>query len=431
MLGGNVDRIRKFPANLDSSEMSAVVSASLACYSFAAYVVLVGGAQRPAFAGKSDGHETADHLAPVVLKNNAARGPYCGVQSLYACLTAIGMTTDPARYVSNEFISSVYGSSAAELVKCAESHGATAEVFTHITHSELARCETPMILHMRSNRGGAKYEHWAAFLGFDGNRIRLYDPPGSIRLLPVAAVLANWDGTAVAVSTSPIPSSMLLSARIDALLAVLLFLGLVVLLAQVAQARAQRSVTTGKGVAVVLGLSLVTSVAFHAFSEIGFFQNSFAVAEVARRFHTLDLAEASFADLDQAMGDGETLLIDSRRRVDFEHGTLPGAINIPVDSSLAERGAGLADVSVGQSIIVFCHSSRCGYADEIAQFLLFNGYQDVRIFRDGYVAWRDRRKQSHPPVEGGASTAPVRFNARDRRADQGARRDVGLPAGIQ
>ena len=57
------------------------------------------------------------------LNMNRASGPYCGINSLFLCLDALGIETHPEDYISPEFIGSTKGSSAAELVVAARHFG--------------------------------------------------------------------------------------------------------------------------------------------------------------------------------------------------------------------------------------------------------------------------------------------------------------------
>jgi rhodanese-related sulfurtransferase len=46
-----------------------------------------------------------------------------------------------------------------------------------------------------------------------------------------------------------------------------------------------------------------------------------------------------------------------------------------------------------QKIVLYCQSSGCGFSDEVAAFLKFNGYRNVSIFRGGYREWSNYQKQ--------------------------------------
>lgn len=62
--------------------------------------------------------------------------PACGLYSLLACLSAVGIDADPATIWSTRYVGSPTGSSARELISAAERCGATATLYTHLDHRE-------------------------------------------------------------------------------------------------------------------------------------------------------------------------------------------------------------------------------------------------------------------------------------------------------
>jgi rhodanese-related sulfurtransferase len=58
-----------------------------------------------------------------------------------------------------------------------------------------------------------------------------------------------------------------------------------------------------------------------------------------------------------------------------------------INSSLTDRQQLLNGIEKNKRIVVFCQSSGCGYSDEVAQFLKFNGYSNVVLYRGGYREW--------------------------------------------
>jgi rhodanese-related sulfurtransferase len=107
----------------------------------------------------------------------------------------------------------------------------------------------------------------------------------------------------------------------------------------------------------------------------------------------VDIPEIDIAEMERAVEEKTIPLYDARYVRDYNLGTIPGAKSLSINSDLSERQAILGSASKSQRIIVFCQSSGCGYADEVAQFLKFNGYENVVIYRGGYREW----KQKHEP----------------------------------
>lgn len=75
------------------------------------------------------------------------------------------------------------------------------------------------------------------------------------------------------------------------------------------------------------------------------------------------------------------MLIDVRTPEEYGKGTIPGAINIPVDT-LRSR---LSEVPMDTDVYVFCQVGLRGYLAQ--QILLQSGYRDVKNVSGGYNTW--------------------------------------------
>jgi NADPH-dependent 2,4-dienoyl-CoA reductase/sulfur reductase-like enzyme/rhodanese-related sulfurtransferase len=78
---------------------------------------------------------------------------------------------------------------------------------------------------------------------------------------------------------------------------------------------------------------------------------------------------------------GEDLLLDVRSPEEYGRGTIPGAINIPVD----ELRSRLAELPKVKHIYIFCQIGLRGYLAQ--RILTQNGYENVRNISGGYALW--------------------------------------------
>ena len=99
---------------------------------------------------------------------------------------------------------------------------------------------------------------------------------------------------------------------------------------------------------------------------------------------------AQWHEVDELRASGATLL-DVRGRDEFARGSLPGAVNIPVDE-LRER----RDELDGTPVVVYCQVGQRGH---VATQLLSRWGYDVRNLDGGYATW------SHSPAHRGAAEA--------------------------
>jgi len=351
----------------------------------------------------------ADEEMFVELKAPRATGPYCGIYSLYLCLDSLSISTEFEDYISPQFVGSYQGSSAKELIDAAEHFGAHAEVFSNLTATELYRIGQPMILHIRSNWETGGYNHWVAFLGFEGNHVRILDYPHPLQNMTLAELLANWDGVAIVVSKEPVDTTFLYWAKLDLFILVAALFSIFYFCGKAFKARLRKKTMTSRhhkwrelpqqSVALIFA-SFAVGVGYHAVSPVGFLQNPTAVAEVVRRYYSTDISTVTLKELESEMkGANPPLLIDARRAIDFQYGAIPNAVSLPIDSSLPQRQQVFQGVSKSQRIIVYCQSQYCGYADEIAKFLLFNGYENTAVYPGGYREWGETEKKGADGVK--------------------------------
>jgi len=335
------------------------------------------------------------------LREIVVSGPYCGIYSLIAILDIFDIHPPIEELLTPEFVGSFQGSSNLELEKAAEKYGLYAKTYSGLTWRELKASKNPMILHFRSTLANADFNHWVAFLGVEDGKARIIDLPHPLATIPFAELLAKWDGIAIVISQEPIRGEIIAASRWHYLSSMLLLLGGLFVVkvffwipgkeAFFAPTFFQKVKQTIFQTGMLLGVLFVSGILYHAFSPIGFLTNPSAVAEVTRRFFSVDIPDIDLAEMKRIVAEEENIpLFDSRFFRDFNRGTIPGAVSLPINSSLTERQQILGSTPRSQRIVVFCQSSGCGFADEIAQFLKFNGYTNVVIYRGGYREWSRR-----------------------------------------
>lgn len=347
---------------------------------------------------------SADETIPAVekprlpeLREIEVSGPYCGIYALIAVFDTFDIHPAIEELLVPEFVGSYQGSSDAELIKAAEKYGLHGRAYAGLTWEQLKNTTSPFILHFRSTYADSKFNHWVAYLGVDGGKARIIDLPHRIATIPFAELLAKWDGTAIEISKEPITNRTIAASYTNYLTTILFLLGLLFVLKlcfwpPTKEAFAAPTVFQRCKLAVIQTSSLlatlfIAGILYHAFAGIGFLKNPSAVAEVTRRYYSVDIPEIDLAEMEKVVAKKTIPIFDARYLRDFSHDTIPGAKSLSINSSLTERQGTLGSTPKSNRIIVFCQSSGCGYADEVAQFLKFNGYENVAIYRGGYREW--------------------------------------------
>jgi rhodanese-related sulfurtransferase len=111
------------------------------------------------------------------------------------------------------------------------------------------------------------------------------------------------------------------------------------------------------------------------------------------RFEQVSKAELEIILLEDQLkrkSEPETLLVDARFSADFARGTIPRAVNIPVDSSLNDIRSYFSNIDRETKIVVFCLSNRCAFDRQVAVKIAGEGFENVMIFEEGWYGWDDR-----------------------------------------
>ena len=107
-------------------------------------------------------------------------------------------------------------------------------------------------------------------------------------------------------------------------------------------------------------------------------------------------AEISTAELERALADGRTTVLDSRPHAEFAIGHIPGAQNVAPKPGVAPS-AYVSDVAeIGRlvhenraaPIVLYCNGPHCGKSKRLAAELVSAGYTHVRRYQLGIPVWR-------------------------------------------
>ncbi len=324
------------------------------------------------------------------------RGPTCGIRSLYVAMKSIGVQVEYEDLISTKYVGSPLGSSASELIAAAKSKNCVLISVSHFSSQDLLRIRRPVLLHMRSSGRGVEFDHWVTYLGTSNGKIRVFDPSFGYSKIKCSELMANWSGSGLVLGAERHSKQVILRSKIELgvlILGVFLCLKTIQLTLQWFNKRSttRQHLTTiilAQSLAIV-SVSAILSCTYHFVLNTGFVNNQVALAEVVRRYARLQIPELKRQEVKKLFDSNASNIrfIDSRLSSDFETLTIAGALSIPANSSLATRVARLRNIQKEAKLIVFCQSDTCSYSDEIAQFLVFNGYENTFIYRGGFEEW--------------------------------------------
>jgi len=84
----------------------------------------------------------------------------------------------------------------------------------------------------------------------------------------------------------------------------------------------------------------------------------------------------------------EAIFVDARSQEQFEGGHIKGAISLPVWDIESEIEAFIAQYPENQPFVIYCSGRECEDSHTLAQHLLDVGYSAIRVYIDGFPAWK-------------------------------------------
>lgn len=318
---------------------------------------------------------------------------YCGIYCVYTVMKLSGITIEPNKLVKPEYIGSLKGSSLAELKKAAEDNGMYAAPVGKLTTRELRQSPYPIILHVKSAADRKEYDHYELFLETKDGQAKLYDPPQPVRLVPFYQLAPRWDGTGLIVSAKPIDLGTIFApARrrfiIYAAVAFAVILGVHwgrrrwLPTADVMSRHRLLGLSIAQGAGLAIA-ALLCGMVYHFVNDEGFLAHANATDSIQQAHLTNFIPKVSKKEIHKLLNTN-AVFIDARLKRYFEAGHLEGAINVPVNASDEERSKAMADIAKDARIVVYCQSSGCRFAENVAIKLISDGFSNVCLFKGNW-----------------------------------------------
>lgn len=329
-----------------------------------------------------------------------------GIHCVHAALQALGKPIEFSTLLKRKYVDEMTGSSMQELSLAITDNGLQALAMSGLSRANLVAAQSPLILHVNTPEAPGDYNHWILLLGMEHGRAKVLEAPHSPELVPIADLLARWDGVGLYVADRA-PSAMRL--KLEAICTgenLALAVGLLVLVGLLRRAaRFRRAGLTAdrpnwQVAGIILAAAGGLAVAWHTLAEDGYVRNPVAVRTVIQQHRPSFLPKLSLPDLERLLKDPNVMVIDARFPRDYQTGHIPGAINLPVFTTQVERRKLLTDLPRGTHVIVYCQSEGCRFDETLGAALYAEGIENVSLFPGGIREWKEHgrpvKQQSDP-----------------------------------
>ena len=321
----------------------------------------------------------------------ADSGPYCGIYAVYGAAAAVGVKADFERLLDAKYVSSRSGSTIADLMNAASEIGVHATPLSGMGVASLNGAQEPLILHVKSFGQVTTYNHWVLFLGMLDGKARIVDSGGGVFLMDVAELLARWDGVGLAISRNVEPQTKFAALEIFSLAT----WGLIVLCGLAVSAIALRRMLPdrkAKSTAWAFTIPILTAllcVVRGQSADLNLWRNSDCVQFILAAEGHNEIPVVTTAEVEAMIKTQKDLLIfDNRYDRDMKYSHLPGARPLPVDLPQHRIAEELESLDRTRPVLMYCQSDGCRFSDQMAVVLIGFGFEDVRIYRDGWAGWK-------------------------------------------
>ena len=85
--------------------------------------------------------------------------------------------------------------------------------------------------------------------------------------------------------------------------------------------------------------------------------------------------------------EGQTVFVDARSREDYAEGHIKGSISFPLNQFDEKIELFFEKYPFSTEFMTYCSGRECYDSHTLAQYLLEEGYPNVKVFIDGYPGW--------------------------------------------
>lgn len=346
--------------------------------------------------------------------------PHCGLHCLYLILRMHDQDPNLKDLIIPDYLDTPEGSTLTALKTAVSDFNLHAEILLRANARMLSYCPDPTVLRIKGNNTSKKYDHYVLFLGMEGRRAKICDPAGVVQMMSLDELASRWDGSALVVAKQPVEAAgVVRHARIHLFLKV--GFGIFVLFV-IGRARQYcvfpklLSTISGRSALSVMQFggfvlaSIVIGLTVHSICWGGFLRYPDGVVST-QEAHVSDFITRIDLMTAKRMKDDGSVFIDARRKPDFEAGHVEEAISIAVDTNDVLLKDATKAVPVDSSVVIYCQSNRCQYADIIAGRLRLLGYSDVSIFEGGWVEWSTGKPLPKPRSRNDPNSGKWRINS--------------------
>lgn len=317
-------------------------------------------------------------------------GPLCGIYSAARAAALLGRSVDVREGISVDTISSASGSTPDDIVRFLSRIGLGGTPMHQLTINDVTWSDCPMILNVRPSFTSSRYSHWVTVANHQSGLV-LYD--GTKKPVPITAaeIAGIWSGVGIAVH-EPGDRQYFKSILRRGLSFGLVLFGMTIAYLLwhswgriYSKSKSRSPPGHIQACRILLTSIFLCGLSLCVFADITRLMPMVRIATASAV--TPSLKTATLAELQQLAMRQDVLLVDARYPSDFQNQTISGAVNIPVSANHRQIELFLDGIDRAVPLVVFCHSSSCGFDEAVANQLAVLGFSNLTVCSVGWVEY--------------------------------------------
>lgn len=311
-------------------------------------------------------------------------GPLCGIYAACSALQLLGAKVAPEDFLSTMYVGTCGGSNQREIVAVIEDSNYDACALSNLSIYDLRVVGLPLVSFVRSKAIDDRYNHWVTVIA-KNDGVVVYDGAKEPYEITVAEFLGIWSGVGVFAnqrgSLSPVLLIGLARAPLFLCCSVLVY----------AAYRVSKSWENTSGMSPSIAVLALSTLLLCVVGNIlfGDLRNcEVGISTAVAPFQTT-VRETSLTEAVAESAVPTVLLVDARRQIDYEMGSIRRAVNIPISASFHDVKSFLQNVNRNVKVYVYCQSKYCAYDDAIAKQIAFLGFKNVAVCDEGWVEYNE------------------------------------------
>ncbi len=349
-----------------------------------------------------------------VIKKPGIPNNHCGLHALIAVAAALDKDVSIEQLLDgNQYLSSVKGSSTNDLLRAIDAVGLSGKTISGLNARDLIATTCPLIIPME-NDPNSRVQHWIAILGVENNQIAIFDSILGEYLRSPDEINFLWTGNAIIVGKQDSEvNSCATRLKMSAIFRRAFMISLPLLAIVAVNAILTRKGTRNRslrhrlvsiGLAPVVAWTLVTAYLISGVDA----RTCNAFLSTRTCWDTNETSDSDSERQKRVSVNGiefeRTLIIDVRTPISFKAGHLPTATNVPINSGMSCWAKLVEDSKNFDSVVVYCQSNQCEWADEAQKRLRCLGISSS-VIDGGYRAYVITKEQQRNDLNAHFNTA--------------------------